>query len=258
MAYRQPPLQSEVDVAADVAEEAAAVARHRQRRLRHLSIEQKTGPADLVSDVDRQLDQLIVDRLRQRFPEDGALSEEGGHVAGTSGRTWIVDPIDGTHNYLAGSPYYALTIALLDGTEPVLGVVYDACEQTVHSAVAGSAVRPDSVTAASFDVASALVAVNLPHPAVFTGDGLCAPLRQVGSIRINGSIALDLVWTALGRFDACLYRHRDNPWDWAAGELIARSHGKQVTTMRWGRFEVIAVGRDDVLDTLAAQAAAQG
>jgi myo-inositol-1(or 4)-monophosphatase len=254
MAYHRPPLQAEVDVAVDVAEEAADLARRRQRQLQRLSIAQKTGPADLVSDVDRQLDQLIVDRLRQRFPEDGALSEEGGHVAGTSGRTWVVDPIDGTHNYLAGSPYYSLTIALLNGPATVLGVVYDACERTVHSAVAGSSVRPNSGPPASFDVASALVAVNLPHPAVFTGDGLCAPLRQVGAIRINGSIALDLVWTALGRFGACLYRHRDNPWDWAAGELIARTHGNQITTMRWGRFEVIAVGRGEVLRALAAQA----
>lgn len=254
MAHRRPPFQAEVDVAADIAEEAAEVARRRQRQLRHLSIEQKTGPSDLVSDVDRQLDQLIVDRLRQRFPDDGCLSEEGGHVPGGSGRTWVVDPIDGTHNYLAGSPYYALTIALLDGPKAVVGVVYDASEQAVHSAVAGSGERPDPGPAAGFDVASALVAVNLPHQAVFTGDGLRPPLRQIGSIRIIGSLALDLVWTGLGRFDACVYRHRDNPWDWAAGELIALAHGKQVTTMRWGRFEVIAVGRGDVLRALAAAA----
>lgn len=252
MGQRRPAWQAEVDIAVDVAEEAADVARLGQRRLQHLSIEQKTGPADLVSDVDRQLDRLIVDRLRQRFPGDGFLSEEGGPVAGTSGRTWVVDPIDGTHNYLAGSPYYGLTIALLDGPAAVLGVVYDASERAVHSAIAESGAQAEGGNGAGFDVASALVAVNLPYPVAFSADGLSAPLRQVGAIRITGSLALDLVWTALGRFDACVYRHRDNPWDWAAGELIARAHGKQIAAMSWGGFEVIAAGRRDVLQRLAA------
>jgi myo-inositol-1(or 4)-monophosphatase len=100
-------------------------------------------------------------------------------------------------------------------------------------------------------VSSALVAVNLPPAAIFAPSGLRPPLDRIGDIRITGSIALDLVWTAAGRFDACAYRHRGNPWDWAAGELIARSRGRSVVSARWALGAVVVVGRPDVTAALA-------
>src|SRR5258708_40203196 len=117
-------LDAELGLAISVARKAAEEARRSQRR--HLNVQQKSGADDLVSDADRALDALIVGRLLRQFPDDGALSEEGGRVSGVSGRTWVVDPIDGTHNYLAGPAHYGITIALLDGPATVLGVVYDA------------------------------------------------------------------------------------------------------------------------------------
>jgi myo-inositol-1(or 4)-monophosphatase len=209
------PLAPELEIAATVIEEAASLAR--QGRRTPLDIAEKSGPADLVTQVDRDLDALIVARLRARFPADGSLSEEGGHRPGTSGRTWVIDPIDGTHNYIAGLPYYGISIALMDGSRTLLGLVLDATDGTVHAATAPdgalgqiSAQGPDEIQA-PVNVSSALVAVSLPAAAIFAGSGLRPPLNRIGDIRITGSLSLDLAWTAAGWYDACAYRHLDNP-----------------------------------------------
>jgi myo-inositol-1(or 4)-monophosphatase len=244
-------LRPETDLAIAVALEAAAMARRGQHRI--LAVDRKSGPADLVSEIDRAVDEMIVHRLLTAFPRDSSLSEEGGSVEGSSGRTWVIDPVDGTHNYLAGLTHYAITIALMDGPQTVLGVIYDATDQSVHWATTAQIPVPlhEPEGPARFPVDSALVAVSLPHSLTFSGNGLRPPLDQVGDIRITGSLALDLAWTAAGRFDACLYRHQDNPWDWAAGELIAQSRGKQVRQAVWSSSEVTVVGRPDVVAVLA-------
>jgi fructose-1,6-bisphosphatase/inositol monophosphatase family enzyme len=96
-----------------------------------------------------------------------------------------------------------------------------------------------------------MVAVNLPPAAIFSGTGLRPPLDRIGDIRITGSLALDLAWTAAGRYDACAYRHRDSPWDWAAGELIALSRGRSVISAQWTTSPIVVVGRPDVTAALA-------
>jgi myo-inositol-1(or 4)-monophosphatase len=244
-----PSLDAELGLAVSVATEAAAWGRQAQRR--QLSVQGKSGPADLVSEDDLALDAQIVGRLLRQFPDDGSPSEEGGRVSGAIGRTWVVDPIDGTHNYLAGLSHYAITIALLDGQETVPGVVYDATDQTLYSATAASRVPEPPGEPVRLEVASALIAVSLPVHSIFCETGLRPPLDQAGDIRITGSLALDLVWTALGRFDACVYRHRGNPWDWAASELIALSRGRQMLRSAWDDIEVLAVGPPDVTAALS-------
>jgi myo-inositol-1(or 4)-monophosphatase len=266
-------LGAEFETAAAVILQAARLARQGQDRL--LAVALKSGPADLVCAVDRELDTFIVSRLLDRFPADGSLSEEGGRRAGTSGRTWVVDPIDGTHNYLAGLPYYGISIALTEGPRTLLGLIYDATDGTIHAATAapgpGAGQRPDATTPCPaiapggspprdarrgpLAVSSALVAVNLPLAAIFSASGLAPPLDRIGDIRITGSLCLDLAWTAAGQFDACAYRHRDNPWDWAAGELIASSRGRSVTLAQWTAGAIVLVGRPDVTAVLAAAAA---
>lgn len=241
------PLAAEFETAAAIIRDAAARARQAQDTL--LDVAMKSGPADLVSEVDRELDALIVSRLLDRFPADGSLSEEAGRRPGTSGRTWLVDPIDGTHNYVAGLPHYAISIALTEGSRTLLGLVHDASNGEVHAASAAAA-RADG-GAGRLAVPSSLVAVNLPAAAVFAGSGLRSPLDRIGDIRMTGSLCLDLAWTSAGRYDACVYRHRDNPWDWAAGELIARSRGKSVIRAQWGTDTVMVVGRPDVAAVLA-------
>ncbi|HUD37337.1 MAG TPA: inositol monophosphatase family protein [Streptosporangiaceae bacterium] len=265
------PLAPEFDAAAEVIRRAAVLARQGQDRLLDISV--KSGPADLVSAVDRELDAFIVERLLDRFPADGSLSEEGGRRPGTSGRTWVVDPIDGTHNYVAGLPYHAISIALTQGSQTLLGLIYDATDGTIHSAIAvPDAAAPGPASAGTtapaldadrgadarrgqLDVPSALVAVNLPAQAIFSEAGLHPPLDRIGDIRITGSLCLDLAWTAAGRFDACAYRHRDNPWDWAAGELIALSRGRSVTSTQWASTEIVLAGRSDVIAALTHSAA---
>jgi myo-inositol-1(or 4)-monophosphatase len=250
-------LAPELETAADVIGEAASIARRSQDEL--LEVALKSGPADLVSQVDRQLDMLIVSRLLAEFPSDGSRSEENGRRAGTSGRTWVVDPIDGTHNYVAGLPYWGITIALMAGSRTLLGLVYDATDGTVHAAVAAGEGAEPAVPAGSpppvsrrgpLAGPSSLVAVSLPVEAVFAEAGLRPPLDRIGDVRITGSISLDLAWTAAGRFDACAYRHRDNPWDWAAGELIARSRGRVVVQARWPGYEIVIAGRPEVAAVL--------
>jgi len=261
-------LAPEFETAAAVIQEAAGMARAAQDA--PLDVALKSGPADLVSQADRDLDTFIVSRLLDRFPADGSLSEEGGRRTGTSGRTWVVDPVDGTHNYIAGLPYYGISIALMRGPQTLLGLIYDASDGAVHGAVGetaadgqgqnpaihAAATKADGgstprAARARLEVASALVAVNLPAAAIFTGSGLRTPLDRIGDIRITGSLSLDLAWTAAGRFDACVYRHRGNPWDWAAGELIALSRGKSVIAAQWTGSAIMVVGRPDVTSALA-------
>lgn len=262
-------LAPEFETAVAVIQEAAGRARRAQDTL--LNVALKSGPADLVSQVDRDLDTFIVSRLLDRFPADGSLSEEGGRRPGTSGRTWVVDPIDGTHNYIVGLPYYGISIALMEGSRTLLGLIYDASDGTVHAATVAPArdadqgedsARPPLATAlggsprrdavrGQLNVSSALVAVNLPAAAIFSASGLRPPLDRIGDIRITGSLSLDLAWTATGRYDACVYRHRDNPWDWAAGELIALSRGRSVISAQWSGNAIVVVGRPDVTAALA-------
>ena len=199
-----------------------------------------------MSDADRAADALVVQRIRAGFPDDAIVSEEGGRVDGSSGRTWYVDPLDGTINYLYGMPHWSVSIACADADGAVAGVVYDPVRGELFSAARGAGATLGMVrlaVTAVTDPGLALVATGFSYDARERAAQAAVMARLAGSmrdIRRAGSAALDLAWVAAGRLDAYFEVSR-SPWDSAAGELLVREAGGEVT---WTEHtEIVASGR---------------
>jgi myo-inositol-1(or 4)-monophosphatase len=209
-------------------------------------VETKSSPTDVVTDADRAAEELIRERIGAARPGDGILGEEGGETgvsgAGADGQQrvrWIVDPLDGTVNYLYGRPDWAVSIAAeIDGTV-VAGAVLVPCRGELFSAAAGSGAwltvegRPEVRLACNTDVplAAALVATGFGYAAgrrLAQAEVLRTVLPRVRDIRRGGSCAVDLCSVASGTADA-FYERGVNLWDIAAGALIAAEAGALVT-----------------------------
>jgi myo-inositol-1(or 4)-monophosphatase len=193
-------------------------------------VSEKSSPTDLVSEADEDAERLIRARLAAARPGDGVLGEEGGDAAGTTGVRWVVDPLDGTTNFLFGIPQWAVSIACEDREGRLAGVVYDPMREELWSAEREGAalLNGDPVRASERrDLGTALVATGFGYDAeVRRAQGAIAArvLPEVRDLRRLGAAALDIAWTAAGRFDA-FYEHGLNAWDVAAGELICARAG---------------------------------
>jgi fructose-1,6-bisphosphatase/inositol monophosphatase family enzyme len=193
----------------------------------------KSSPTDLVTAVDRDVEQLLLERLRAARPDDTVVGEEGAAHDGTSGVRWLLDPIDGTTNFVYGFPAFAVSIgAALDG-EAVVGVVADLARGERYSAARGRGAHRDGLpirVSAQAELASALVGTGFGYaPAARAAQArvLTHVLPRVRDIRRAGSAALDLCAVACGRLDA-YYEEGVKPWDTAAGELIVREAGGRI------------------------------
>ncbi len=208
-------------------------------------VDAKSSHTDLVSDADRGSENVIVSAIRWAFPDDAIVAEEGSLEQGGSGRTWYIDPLDGTINYLYGIPHWSVVLCLADADGAIAGVVYDPVRDELFGAERGSGAwfsrgggktRPLRTTAVA-DLASALVATGFAY---VKGDRqeqariLTRVLGEVRDIRRYGSAALDLSWVSAGRFDA-YFESVDKPWDWMAGALIVREAGGRVAELPQAR-----------------------
>jgi myo-inositol-1(or 4)-monophosphatase len=214
--------------AAHAGAEVAMAWRDRADRLR---VEEKAGPADLVSQADREAEAAIRAELIRCRPDDGVLGEEGGGTAGTSGVRWIVDPIDGTTSYLYGRADWSVSVAAADVTgdrllaavvvEPMLG------RATQARAGGGTWSRGERCHVRRVaDPARALVEVNLgtPQQQLLAGDMVAAVLPRVRDLRRGGSAAAALAMVASGRADAA-WIPGISSWDCAAGVLLVQEAG---------------------------------
>jgi myo-inositol-1(or 4)-monophosphatase len=218
---------------------AEAVAREAGALLRgafegpELRVSAKSTPTDLVSEADHAAERLIRERIAAARPDDGVLGEEGGDRAGTSGIRWVVDPLDGTVNFLFGIPQWAVSIACEDADGALAGVVYDPVRDELFSAERdGTAMLDGAPISASTrqDLATALVGTGFGYDAEVRRAQAAVVARllpDVRDIRRLGAAAIDLAWTACGRLDA-YYEHGLNPWDLAAGRLICERVGLEV------------------------------
>ncbi|WP_327285818.1 MULTISPECIES: inositol monophosphatase family protein [unclassified Streptomyces] len=190
----------------------------------------KSSPIDVVTEMDIAAEKLITAVLARRRPEDGLLGEEGADSPGTSGVRWVVDPLDGTVNYLYGLPSWSVSIAAEYEGETVVGIVAAPMRrETYHAVLGGGAwlagVRLACRAAAPLD--QALVGTGFAYLQARKEQQAVVAQRvipKVRDIRRGGSAALDLSDVAAGRLDA-YYERGLNPWDLAAGELIAREAG---------------------------------
>jgi len=218
------------DLAVRLAREAGALQMRERAGITAHTV--KAHANDLVSHVDLASEALIIDGLRAAFPSDGVLGEEGGGVPGTSGRRWIIDPLDGTRNYLSGAGPWSVCIALQDGQgddDLALAVVHDPVVGETFSAISGEGSFLDGAPVTASDrslLGEALAGLSFdPSPSTkqLMADVVAALLPEVGDIR-RVPAALDLAYLACGRFD-CAVLAGTKLWDVAAGLLLAREAG---------------------------------
>ncbi len=231
-------------LAETAAAEAASMLAARRSAGRPGVVATKSSPTDVVTEADRTAEAMIIERIRADRPGDGFLGEEGGQrdAAPASGPgpavRWIIDPLDGTVNYLYGLPDFAVSIAAEVGADIVAGVVHVPERGEVFTAVTGAgawlraAGRPPVPLRCNRGVplARALVATGFGYAAArrrVQGEVVAALLPLVRDIRRSGSAAVDLCSVAAGRVDA-YYERGANYWDIAAGGLIAREAGARM------------------------------
>jgi myo-inositol-1(or 4)-monophosphatase len=216
----------------------------------HRTTEQK-GRLDPVTEVDRASEQAIVDLLTAHRPDDGILGEEGSSRA-SHGRRWIIDPLDGTVNFVHKIPHVAVSVALYDEEEALVGVIHDPMRNDVFAAAKGEGAtcngEPVSVSTVS-DLHRAVVVTGFPYDhdnyAEAYSRVVAGVLAEVNGLRRLGSATLDFAWVAAGRFDG-YWEYSLGPWDMAAGSLLVAEaggivsdvHGKPFTTA--GRHFVAA------------------
>ena len=226
-------------------------------------VQSKSTPTDLVSAADFAAERAIRDLLAAARPGDRLLGEEGGEAAlgeaEPTGVRWVVDPLDGTVNFLFGLPQWCVSVAAEDSRGTVAGVVHDPCRgETFAAARDGDATLDGRVVGGPrrTDLAEALVATGFAYDAgvrARQARTVAALLPQVRDVRRMGSAALDLCWTACGRCDA-YYERGLNPWDAAAGALICARAGLGVYRLEPvdGMPGGLAVASEALMDDLLA------
>jgi len=252
-----------LDVAVEAARMAGGLLIERVEAGRERSVSSKSTPTDLVSEADLASERAIRALLAERRPDDGFVGEEGGSQDGTSGLEWVVDPLDGTVNFLFGIPQWCVSVAVRDGAGAaggaggtLAGAVYDPNRGELFTATrdgqawlsGGGAVDRDAGAPAAGapgsgdadaielrgsergDLATAMVATGFAYDAqvrAAQAQVLARAAGEVRDIRRFGSAALDLAWTAAGRFDG-YFERTVKPWDIAAGALICERAGLSV------------------------------
>jgi myo-inositol-1(or 4)-monophosphatase len=223
-------------LAVSAAEEAGRLLLEHQGR--RLTVETKSSATDPVSEADRASEALVVERIRARRPDDAIVGEEAaGDRSGTTGLRWVIDPLDGTVNYLYGIPQWCVSIAVEDDDGPVVGVVHhpDRGETFRASRGGGAWLGHRRLAVTPVDrLDRTLLATGFAYdPATRASQGRDAAelLTRVRDLRRAGAAALDLAWVAAGRLDAYL-EFGLQPWDWAAGVLLVAEAGGVVTHHR--------------------------
>jgi myo-inositol-1(or 4)-monophosphatase len=212
-----------------------------------VGVDVKSSATDMVSEADREAERAISELLRAERPDDGLLGEEGAGVEGSSGRRWVVDPLDGTTNYLYGNPAWCVSVAVEDSDGGLAGVVFDATRNEAFCAARGEGAFVNGhpiVVNDKDELGKALVATGFGYESeVRAGqaDLLRSVLPRVRDIRRGGAAALDLAWVAAGRLDG-YFERGVQPWDWAAGALVVREAGGEVVELSGGRFGIAAGG----------------
>ena len=206
-------------------------------------IDYKGSPTNLVTDMDRRAEALIVETLRTRYPDHSILTEEAGVLPGRTTYHWVIDPLDGTTNYAHGVPIYAVSIALEAEGVPVLGVIYDPSRDECFVAergggsslngrpihISGTLSLCESVLATGF-----AYTIRAPrHTNLAEHEALSLRCRAIREI---GSAALSLAAVAAGRFDG-FWELRLGPWDVAAGALLVEEAGGRVTDLAGGPLD---------------------
>ncbi|MFS0715659.1 inositol monophosphatase family protein [Arthrobacter sp. 1P04PC] len=246
----------------DDAELAAALVREAGNLallMRHAGLEghQKTSVSDVVTAADHAAEAYVLEQLQRCRPEDGILGEEGAAKTGTSGRSWVIDPVDGTYNFLHGSSYWCSALALRDGTGPLLGAIFQPEADklwlggTDHPAtlngerLTGFAPEAGAAPARDQSPLAEQGAATYIHP-TWLADPMCAmpwhaAAVSAASLRMFGSGSCDLARVADGELD-CWFQHSCPEWDWLPGQAIVRAAGGSTDVVRVNGLEWFIAG----------------
>lgn len=203
---------------------------------------EKKGEIDLVTEADLLAEKAILGLLKDRFGKDAILSEESRAHTGSSGRTWIVDPLDGTVNFAHGFPCYTVSIALESHGELMLGLVSDPVRGEHFEAIKGQGAFMDGrrlSVSESRELNDSLLLTGFPYDIREEPDQVLrlfrAMILRARGVRRPGSAALDLCYVAAGRADG-FWEEKLHPWDSAAGVLLVREAGGVVTTFEGAEY----------------------
>jgi fructose-1,6-bisphosphatase/inositol monophosphatase family enzyme len=256
----------ELDPALDDYQLASALVREAGQlallmRMAGLQSQQKTSISDVVTAADHAAEAYVLEQLQRCRPEDGILGEEGASVAGTSGRTWVIDPVDGTYNFLHGSTYWCSAIALKDSADVLLGAIFQPEEdklwlggtsraatlngEALNGFADGGSLQDDGVSQSDGGRNGAALAevgaATYIHP-TWLMDPLCAmpwhsAATSAAALRMLGSGSCDLGRVADGQL-GCWFQHSCPEWDWLPGKAIVRAAGGatdsvQVNGLEW-------------------------
>jgi myo-inositol-1(or 4)-monophosphatase len=226
----------------------------------------RKGAVDLVTEVDLALERMIVQAIHERYPDHGVLSEEGKEAEEAQGSAymWLVDPLDGTTNYVHGYPVFCVSMALVHRGDVLSGVVYDPSRGELFHAEAGKGATLDDqriAVSSTERLISSLLSTGFPYERAKVRDNNLAEFNElitrIQGVRRSGSVALDLASVAMGRLDGHWELHV-KPWDTAAGGLLVREAGGRVSGeggKAWSPFETCIVAtngkiHDALLDVL--------
>ncbi len=228
-------------VALEAAREGAAVLLDHAHR--PLEIREKGRRADIVTDADRASERTVIAILRASYPDASMLAEESGASSGTSDERWILDPLDGTTNYAHGYPLYCISIAYERAGELIAGVVHAPALGEIFAAErgAGSTLGDRRIAVSTIDsIGDAMVCTGF-HPAEYERNALYFERMsaRAQAVRRDGSAALDLAYTACGRYDG-FWEFDLHAWDVAAGALLVREAGGRITQTDGGPLRVDA------------------
>ena len=220
-------LAADAALAGDLVREAGLLAQ--ELRASGLRVDTKSSVSDLVTPADHAAERLVVDHLAAFRPQDGVVAEEGAARPSTSGRTWMIDPVDGTYNFVHGLAWWCSALGLVEGDDGLLGAVYHPAEDALYvggpqlpTTLNGEAVGP----LADVDLAHTCVSTYL-HPPFYAGPVGTAFARVVGraaTLRMLGSGSMDLTAVAQGHLGVFV-QHSVAPWDWWPGSSLVRGAG---------------------------------
>ena len=226
-----------LNTAIKAARQAGALINRASLDLGKLTVRSKSD-RDYVSEVDQLAEQVIIQTLRDAYPDHAILAEETGTSAGASDYQWIVDPLDGTTNFLHGLPQFAVSIALRHKQQLFQAVVYDPARNELFTASRGGGAYLNDRrirVANRTKLAETLIGTGFPFRDMTHADAYLAIFRELmaktSGLRRPGSAALDLAWVACGRYDG-FFEFGLNPWDLAAGALLVTEAGGMVGNLR--------------------------
>jgi myo-inositol-1(or 4)-monophosphatase len=229
-----PRLSADAALAADLVREAALLAA--RIRVDGLDIARKTSGSDIVTQADTAAERLIVERLAAVRPDDAILGEEGTSRPGTSGRTWVIDPVDGTYNFSRGSDWWCSAIALDTEDDVLLGAVHHAA--SLRTWVGGpdlpstcDGVRLEALPETPREARCAVTYLHPPFYGTEVGEAFARALGQVGTLRMLGSGTMDVMSIASGQWDVLL-QHTVADWDRLPGAAIIRGAGGDSVVVR--------------------------